>query len=101
MGEEYQFPCPSGGRGALCVEMDFTQTFQATTKSNQQLQYFKIKITSNTISIDAFNGGLKCPRKILFNTQWGEGNPRRNSEMRGTILQLSQSAKTNEDNTCP
>ena len=26
--------------------------------------------TSNTISIVAFCGGLKCPRKIHFNTQW-------------------------------
>ena len=61
-----------------------------------------MKMTSNTIPIDEFNDSLKCPRKIHFNTQWGgKGNPRRNSEMRGTILQLSQSAKTNEDNTCP
>ena len=30
-----------------------------------------IKITSNTIYIVAFSGGLKCPRKIHFNTQWG------------------------------
>ena len=32
-----------------------------------------IKMTSNTISIVAFSGGLKCPRKIYFNTQWGRG----------------------------
>ena len=36
----------------------------------------------------------------LYTTPGAWGNPRRNSEMRGTILQLTQSAKTNEDNTC-
>ena len=32
-----------------------------------------IKMTLNTNSIVAFSGGLKCPRKIYFNTQWGRG----------------------------
>ena len=32
-----------------------------------------IKMTSNTISFVAFSGGLKCPRKIYFNIQWGRG----------------------------
>ena len=36
-----------------------------------------IKMTSNTISIVAFSGGLKCLRKIHFNTQSGvQGGPR-------------------------
>ena len=35
--------------------------------------FVMIKMTSNTISIVAFSGGLKCPRKIYFNTQWGRG----------------------------
>ena len=31
------------------------------------------EMTSNTSYIVAFGFGLKCLRKILFNTQWGEG----------------------------
>ena len=31
-----------------------------------------IEMTSNVIYIVAFGGGLKCPRKIHLNTQWGE-----------------------------
>ena len=31
------------------------------------------EMTSNMIYIVAFGGGLKCPRKIHLNTQWGEG----------------------------
>ena len=43
------------------------------------LWYFKtakifIKLTSNMIYIVAFGGGLKCPRKIYLNTQWGGRN---------------------------
>ena len=30
-----------------------------------------IEMTSNMIYIVAFGGGLKCPRKIPLNTQWG------------------------------
>ena len=38
----------------------------------QNYQNF-IELTSNMIYIVAFGGGLKCPRKIHLNTQWGEG----------------------------
>ena len=31
-----------------------------------------MNMTSKTISIVAFSGGLKCPRKIHLNTQWGK-----------------------------
>ena len=31
------------------------------------------ELTSNMIYIVAFGDGLKCPRKIHLNTQWGEG----------------------------
>ena len=32
------------------------------------------EITSNMIYIVAFGVGLKCPRKIHLNTQWGGGD---------------------------
>ena len=35
-----------------------------------QIYQSLIKITSNTIYIAEFSGGLICPRKIHFNTQW-------------------------------
>ena len=38
----------------------------------QNYQNF-IKMTSNMIYFVAFGNGLKCPRKIHLNTQWGAG----------------------------
>ena len=32
-----------------------------------------IEMTSNIIDIVAFGVGIKCPRKIHLNTQWGGG----------------------------
>ena len=38
----------------------------------QNYQNF-IEMTSNMIYIVALGGGLKCPRKVHLNTQWGGG----------------------------
>jgi hypothetical protein len=38
----------------------------------QNYQNF-IEFTLNMIYFVAFDGGLKCPRKIHLNAQWGEG----------------------------
>ena len=35
-----------------------------------------IEMTSNIIDIVAFGVGIKCPRKIHLNTQWGWGGGR-------------------------
>ena len=39
------------------------------------LQNYKkiIEMTANMIYIVALGVGLKCPRKVHLNTQWGEG----------------------------
>ena len=57
----------------MCVQMDFTRTFQTATWASMVLQNYQnfIEMTSNMIYIVAFGGGLKCLRKIHLNTQWG------------------------------
>ena len=46
--------------------------------AHRRLWYFKnyqnlMEMTSNMIYIVALGVGLKCPRKVHLNTQWGRG----------------------------
>ena len=54
----------------MLLEMFLSKILASMVLQNYQKL---IKMTSNAISIVIFIGGLKCPRKIHFNTQWGVG----------------------------
>ena len=54
----------------MLLEMSVSKILASMVLQNYQNL---MKMTSNTISFVAFSGGLKCPRKIYFNIQWGRG----------------------------